>query len=471
MSEGLWQWDRLVAAARGRAVGAPATPIAGFSIDSRSLAPGEVFIALKDVRDGHAFVAAAMAAGAAAAVVGNDYPASEAAGALIRVEDTLRALEDIGRAARRRSGAGIVAVTGSVGKTGTKEMLRLCLQRVGATHAAEKSFNNKWGVPLTLARMPPDGRYGVFEIGMNHAGEIAPLARMVNPHVAVITAVEPVHLAHFAGIADIARAKAEIFAGLAPGGTAVLPHDSRHFPLLRARAASSGARIVSFGCRQGADFRAAEVAPGEGGSAVVVAHGARRLAYRLGAPGEHYVRNSLAVLAVLDALGVDVTACLPSLAGVRAPVGRGARTLLAATHGEMLLIDESYNANPASVRAALAAMATTPRAAFPRRVAVLGDMLELGEAAAELHCGLRQALEAAAVDLVLACGPMMHLLYKGLAASQRGGWAPSAEALQPALITSLRPGDVVMVKGSLGMRMTSLVQAILRQYGPGRPGG
>ena len=470
MSEGLWQWDRLVAAARGRAEGTPATPIAGFSIDSRSLAPGEVFVALKDVRDGHAFVPAAMAAGAAAAVVGNDYPAS-GAGALIRVADTLRALEDIGRAARRRSGAGIVAVTGSVGKTGTKEMLRLCLHRVGATHAAEKSFNNKWGVPLTLARMPPDGRYGVFEIGMNHAGEITPLARMVNPHVAVITAVEPVHLAHFAGVADIARAKAEIFAGLAPGGTAVLPHDSPHFPLLRARAASSGARIVSFGCRQGADFRAAEVAPGEGGSAVVVAHGARRLAYRLGAPGEHYVRNSLAVLAALDALGVDVAACLPALAEVRAPVGRGARTLLPVAHGEMLLIDESYNANPASVRAALAAMATTPRAAFPRRVAVLGDMLELGETAAELHRGLSQALKAAAVDLVLACGSMMHLLYQGLAASQQGGWAPGAEALQPALIASLRAGDVVMVKGSLGMRMTSLVEAMLRQYGPGRPGG
>jgi UDP-N-acetylmuramoyl-tripeptide--D-alanyl-D-alanine ligase len=471
MSEGLWQWDGLVAAARGRAEGAPATPIAGFSIDSRSLVPGEVFVALKDVRDGHAFVPAALAAGAAAAVVGNDYPASAAAGALLRVDDTLRALEDIGRAARRRSGAGIVAVTGSVGKTGTKEMLRLCLQRVGATHAAEKSFNNKWGVPLTLARMPPESRYAVLEIGMNHAGEITPLARMVNPHVAVITAVEPVHLAHFAGVADIARAKAEIFAGLAPGGTAVLPYDSAHFPLLRARAASFGARIVSFGYRQGADVRAAEVAPGEGGSTVVAAHGARRLAYRLGAPGEHYVGNSLAVLAALDALGVDVIDCLPSLAAVRAPVGRGARTLIAAAPGEMLLIDESYNASPASVRAALAAMATTPRAAFPRRVAVLGDMLELGEAAAELHCGLGHALEAAAVDLVLACGPMMHLLYQGLAASRQGGWAASAEALQPALIASLRPGDVVMVKGSLGMRMTSLVEAMLRQYGPGRPGG
>jgi len=475
MSEALWQWQALVAAAHGRAEGTPATPIAGFSIDSRSLAAGEVFVALKNVRDGHAFVAAALAAGAAAAVVGNDYcasgPARGGAGALLRVEDTLRALEDIGRAARRRSRAGIVAVTGSVGKTSTKEMLRLCLRRIGATHAAEKSFNNKWGVPLTLARMPADSRYGVLEIGMNHAGEIAPLARMVNPHVAVVTAVEAVHLAHFADVADIARAKAEIFAGLVPGGTAVLPYDSPHFGVLCARAASSGARIVSFGYRQGADFRAAEVATGQGGSSVVAVNDARRLAYRLGAPGEHYVSNSLAVLATLDALGVDVIGCLPSLAEARAPVGRGARTLLAALHGEMLLIDESYNASPASVRAALAAMATTPRAAFPRRVAVLGDMLELGEAAAELHCGLRQALDAAGVDLVLACGPMMHLLYKGLAAAQQGGWAPSADALQPALIASLRPGDVVMVKGSLGMRMTSLVEAMLRQYGPGRPGG
>jgi UDP-N-acetylmuramoyl-tripeptide--D-alanyl-D-alanine ligase len=471
MSEGLWQWDALVAAARGRAEGAPTAPIAGFSIDSRSLAPGEVFIALKNVRDGHAFVPAALAAGAAAAVVGNDYGAAGSAGALIRVEDTLRALEDIARAARRRSGATIVAVTGSVGKTGTKEMLRLCLEGLGPTHASEKSFNNQWGVPLTLARMPPDSRHAVFEIGMNHPWEIAPLSRMVNPHVAVITAVEPVHLAHFADVADIARAKAEIFAGLAPGGTAVLPHDSAHYQVLRACAANSGARIVSFGCRPGADFRAADVAAGEGGSTVVAAHGARRLAYRLGAPGEHYVSNSLAVLAALDALGVDVIGCLPSLTQARAPVGRGARTLLAAAGGQMLLIDESYNANPASVRAALAAMATTPRAAFPRRVAVLGDMLELGQAAAELHGGLKPALDAAAVDLVLACGPMMRRPYQALAAAQQGGWAPSADELRPALIASLRAGDVVMVKGSLGMRMASLVEAMLRRYGPGRPGG
>jgi UDP-N-acetylmuramoyl-tripeptide--D-alanyl-D-alanine ligase len=243
-----------VAAAKGCAEGTPRTPITGFSIDSRSIARGEVFVALKDVRDGHAFVLAALAAGAAAAIVARDYAAAGAAAALIRVDDPLRALADIGRAARVRANASIVAITGSVGKTGTKEMLRLCLARVGKTHAAEKSYNNHWGVPLTLARMPRDSAYAVLEIGMNRAGEITPLARMVRPHVALITAVEAVHVGHFSSIAEIAHAKAEVLAGLIPGGAALLPRDSAHFPLLYDRAAKAGARITTFGCHRQADF-------------------------------------------------------------------------------------------------------------------------------------------------------------------------------------------------------------------------
>jgi UDP-N-acetylmuramoyl-tripeptide--D-alanyl-D-alanine ligase len=467
----LWQWEALLEASGGRGEGTPATAITGFSIDSRSLVPGEVFVALRDVRDGHAFVAAALAAGASAALVESGFSADRAEGALIRVDDTLRALGDIGRAARRRTRTGIVAVTGSAGKTGTKEMLRLCLSSIGETHASVKSYNNKWGVPLSLARMPRACQHAVFEIGMNHAGEIAPLAAMVRPHVAVITTVEPVHLEHFASVAGIARAKAEIFTGLAPGGVAVIPRDNPHFDTLRAAAAAAGARLVTFGYHPQADMRAEKVEVGAAASDVRIVHGTERLAYRLGAPGEHYVRNSLAVLAAIAALGADVARCLPALAEVRAPHGRGQRTLLSLPGGQVLLIDESYNANPASVGAALAAMAATPRDAHPRRIAVLGDMLELGATSGALHCGLAAAIDATAVDVVLACGPIMRQLYDRLPAPLRGGWAHSSGELVPALLDLVRPGDVVVVKGSLGMRMATLVDAMLARYAPEQPGG
>jgi UDP-N-acetylmuramoyl-tripeptide--D-alanyl-D-alanine ligase len=470
VSDPLWQWDDLVAAAQGDAEGTPALPVTGFSIDTRSLAPGEVFVALKDARDGHAFVPAAFEAGASAALVSRGYVRDEAGGALLRVDEPLRALEAIGRAARARGNSRIVAVTGSVGKTGTKEMLRLCLGLAGPTHAAEKSYNNHWGVPLTLARMPPDCAYAVFEIGMNHPGEITPLAQMVRPHVAVITTIEPVHIEYLGTVEAIAEAKAEIFAGLVPGGTAVLPRDNPHFPLLRERAGAVGAKIVTFGYHEEADYRALQVDLGPKSSAVIAGHGSQRFPYRVGAPGEHYVRNSLAVLATLVAAGADAMRCLPGLARISAPVGRGARALLDAPGGQILLIDESYNANPASVRAALAAMASTPREAFPRRVAVLGDMLELGDASESLHRGLREAIDAAGADLVLACGPMMRLLLDDLAPERRA-WAPTSAELEAVLLSMVQAGDVVMIKGSLGTRMAPLVAAMLARFGQGRPGG
>jgi UDP-N-acetylmuramoyl-tripeptide--D-alanyl-D-alanine ligase len=471
MSEPLWQWADLVAAAQGDADGTPALRITGFSIDSRSLTPGDVFVALRDARDGHAFVPAAFKAGAAATIVARDYPRGDSSGAFIRVGDPLRALEAIGRAARTRANARIVAVTGSVGKTGSKEMLRHALSLIGPTHAAEKSYNNHWGVPLTLARMPPSAAFAVLEIGMNHAGEITPLAEMARPHVALITTVEPVHLGHFSSVGAVAEAKAEIFTGLVPGGGAVLPRDNDHFPLLRERAAAVGAKIVTFGYHNDADFRALQVDLGPKGSSVIAGQGSRRFPYRLGAPGEHYVKNSLGVLAALSALGADVMRCLPGLAQVTAPAGRGARTLLELPDGQVLLIDESYNANPASVRAALAAMAATPRDAFPRRMAVLGDMLELGEASAELHRGLKEAIASAGVDLVLACGPMMKLLFDDLPRERQGAWAPTSTELAAALPDLVRAGDVVMIKGSLGTRMAPVVEAMLARFGPGRPGG
>jgi UDP-N-acetylmuramoyl-tripeptide--D-alanyl-D-alanine ligase len=448
----------------------PAIRITGFSIDTRSLEPGDVFVALQDARDGHEFVPAAFKAGAAAAIVSRGYVRGGSGGALLRVGDPLHALEGIARAARARSNGRIVAVTGSVGKTGTKEMLRLCLGIAGPTHAAEKSYNNHWGVPLTLARMPPDSAYVVCEIGMNHPGEITPLAQMVRPHVAVVTTVEPVHLGYFDTIEAIAEAKAEIFLGLVPGGTAVLPRDNPHFPLLRERALAVGAQIVTFGYHEEADFRALQVDLGPKGSSVIAGHGSQRFLYRVGAPGEHYVKNSLAVLATLGAAGADAMRCLPGLVRVSAPEGRGARTLLDPPEGQILLIDESYNANPASVRAALAAMASTPRETFPRRVAVLGDMLELGEASPEAHRGLKEAVDAAGVDLVLACGPMMRLLLDDLPPERRA-WAPTSAELEAVLLGIVQAGDVVMIKGSLGTRMAPLVAAMLARFGPGRPGG
>jgi UDP-N-acetylmuramoyl-tripeptide--D-alanyl-D-alanine ligase len=471
MPEPLWQWADLVAAAQGHAEGTPKAPITGFSIDTRTLSPGDLFAALKDKRDGHDFVTQAFAAGAAAALVSYSYPRAKSDGALLRADDPLQALAQIGRAARARSNARIAAITGSVGKTGTKEMLRLCLETAGPTHASEKSYNNHWGVPLTLARLPQAAAYGVFEIGMNHPGEITPLAEMVRPHVAVITAVEPVHLGYFKSVEEIAEAKAEILRGLVPGGTAILPRDNPHFALLRERAAAVGAKIVSFGLHEESDVRGLQANLDEKGSSVIAGVGSKRFSYRVGAPGEHYVKNSLAVLAALNALGVDAMRALPALARIAAASGRGARTVLDTGEGKILLIDESYNANPASVRAAMAAMATTPREAFPRRVAVLGDMLELGEASAELHRGLKEAVDAAGVDLVLACGPMMKLLHEDLAAAKRGGWAASSTELVAGLLAAVRPGDVVMIKGSLGTNMAPLVEAMLKRWGPAGSGG
>jgi UDP-N-acetylmuramoyl-tripeptide--D-alanyl-D-alanine ligase len=294
---------------------------------------------------------------------------------------------------------------------------------------------------------------------------------MVRPHVAIITSVEPVHAEFFASVEDIAKAKAEILQGLVPGGVANLPRDNPHFELLHERAQGAGARVVTFGYHRDANFRCLQADLSEKGSSVIAGLGSQRFPYRIGAPGEHYVKNSLAVLAGWHAAGVDIMRCLPALARITAPAGRGARTTLETPEGNILLIDESYNANPASVRAALAAMATTPRAAFPRRIAVLGDMLELGPTAGDLHRSLKEAIDAAGVDLVLACGPMMRLLVDDLAPQQRGGWAPSSAELAGPLLEAVRPGDAIMVKGSLGSCMAPLVDAILNRFRTPRTGG
>lgn len=463
--EPLWSWDALVAAADATAEGAPSGAITGFSIDTRSLLPGEVFVALTDQRDGHDFVGAAFAAGAAAAIVREDFVAPTGACPLIRVDDTLCALGRIAIAARARlrPTARVIAVTGSAGKTGTKEMLRACLATAGRVHAPEKSFNNHWGVPLTLARMPSDVDFAVIEMGMNHAGEISPLTRMARPHIAVITNVLPVHVGNFSdGEQGVAKAKAEIFEGLEPGGIVVLPRDSRHYSVLDRAAAVRGARILTFGTTADAYVAAREIALGDTGSDIVAEIGGTALRYRLGTVGAHIAVNSLAVVATLDALHLSLASCAKPLAGITPPVGRGART---AFNAGILLIDESYNANPASMRAAIAVLGAVSRANYPRRIAVLGDMLELGHGAEGYHLGLAEPLAASEADVVFACGPNMRKLYETLPKERRGAWAPDSSALIPHVVDALEAGDVVMVKGSLGSRMAPIVAAIKAKFG------
>ena len=466
MVEPLWTLGEIVSATRGTCFGAGDTPVTGFSIDSRSLRPGEAFVAIRGPnRDGHAFVAAALDQGAACAIVDGTFPPGDEE-RLVRVGDTLEALNDLGRAARARAtDTMVIAITGSAGKTGTKEALKLALQPSGAVHASAKSFNNHWGVPLSLANMPKAVRFGVFEIGMNHAGEIAALTRLVRPHIAIVTTVAPVHLGFFRSVEEIADAKAEIFRGLEPKGSAIINRDSPYYERLKRHALGHGAKIVGFGETQDAEARLMEVELRSDGSKIKADILGETIDYGLGAPGRHLVQNSLAVLAAVKMAGADVTLAARALDGLHAQAGRGARTLIAAAGGRMAIIDESYNANPASMRAALAALGLTPRSEFSRRVAVLGDMLELGPEGAKLHQELAEFIDGAGVDVVFACGELMGSLFEALPASRRGAYTKTAEELAPKLVGAVGPGDAIMVKGSLGSRMAPLVEALKRRFG------
>ena len=466
MAEPLWTLGEIVGAVRGACLGAPETPISGFSIDSRSLVPGEGFVAIRGPnRDGHAFVAAALEQGAACAIVEKTYPPGDEE-RLVRVGETLGALNDLGRAARSRAGhAKVIAVTGSVGKTGTKEALRLALEPSGVVHASAKSFNNHWGVPLSLANMPRTARFGVFEIGMNHAGEIDLLTRLVRPHIAIVTTVAPVHLGFFRSVEDIADAKAEIFNGLEPGGTAIINRDIPYFQRLRDHALKHGAMIIGFGEAPDAEARLTDVVLEPGGSNVSADILGQAIDYRIGTPGRHLVQNSLAVLAAAKMAGADLTRAAGALAGLQAQAGRGARTLIEAEGGPVAIIDESYNANPASMRAALAVFGLTPRDEFRRKVAVLGDMLELGADGPQLHRELAEFIDEAGVDVVFACGDLMRSLFEALPKNRRGAYAKTSEDLESKLIAAVGPGDAIMVKGSLGSRMAPLVEALKRRFG------
>jgi UDP-N-acetylmuramoyl-tripeptide--D-alanyl-D-alanine ligase len=469
----LWTVDAMAHATRAERVGALPMAVDGLSIDTRTIGRGDAFFAIKgDNRDGHDFVSAALAAGAGLAVVAADQRAAMPAQApLLLVPDVLDALRDLARTARARTDAKVIGVTGSVGKTGTKEALRLALTPSGETHASAASYNNHWGVPLSLARCPEAVRFAVFEMGMNHAGEIEPLTKLVRPQVAIITTVEPVHLEFFGTLEAIADAKAEIFAGIEPGGAAVLNRDNAQFSRLKASAERVGvARIVTFGEHARADARLVKVSLHPDCSTVQARILGTDVTYKLGAPGKHLVLNSLAVLAAVALTEADLALAALALTKLTPPSGRGARKTLELNGGTALLIDESYNANPASMRAALALLGQAPITARGRRIAVLGDMLELGPSGADLHRALAKAAVASGVDLVFCSGPLMRALWEALPSERRGGYADTAAALESHVLAAVRAGDAVMIKGSLGSRMGPIVKALEQHY-PRRQGG
>jgi UDP-N-acetylmuramoyl-tripeptide--D-alanyl-D-alanine ligase len=455
----LWT-DAQAAAATGGRNTTPWTA-SGVSIDSRNLAPQDLFVALQGPSfDGHDFIAKAFDSGAAAALSHRD-DTREVTGPLLLVEDTMAALRGLGEAARARSRARFIGVTGSVGKTSTKEALAQCLRAQAPTAASAASLNNHWGLPLSLSRLPHDAVYGVFELGMNHPGEIRDLTGMLRPDVALITNIEAVHIGHFDSVEQIADAKAEIFEGMSPDSAAVLNRDNPHFARLaeKARAAGVG-RVIGFGRDPAAEARLIDCRPEATGSRVEADILGDRLSYWVGLPGSHWVANSLAVLATVAAAGADVARAADELASIQAVAGRGVRREINLPDGRFTLIDDSYNANVISMCAAFEVLGQAPTGAKGRRIAILGDMLELGGRAREFHLALAQPLQDAGVDLVLTCGPEMAALQNALPASMRGGHAADSSALAPAATATLAAGDVVLIKGSLGSRMKLLVEAL-----------
>jgi UDP-N-acetylmuramoyl-tripeptide--D-alanyl-D-alanine ligase len=463
----LWTVEAMASAMSAERQGQLLTAVSGISIDTRSIAPGEAFFAIRgDHRDGHEFVGAALSAKAALAVVAADRRAQFSADApLLVVPDVLAGLRELAAAGRTRMSGKVIGVTGSVGKTGTKEALRLALSKDGETHVSSASYNNHWGVPLSLARCPQTVRYAVFEMGMNHQGEIAPLSRLVRPHVAIITTIAPVHLEFLGSLANIADAKAEIFAGVPADGAAVINRDIAQFSQLKQCAEQAGiVRIISFGEHAGADARLIKCALHPRCSTVEAEILGARFSYKIGAPGRHLVINSLAVLAAAEIVGADLALAALALAELKATPGRGAPIEIEPPGGTALVLDESYNANPASIAAALAVLGRSQIGPHGRRIAVLGDMLELGPNGPDLHRELADAVVADGIDLVFCCGPLMHALWEALPASRRGGYAENSSMLETQVLTAIHAGDVVMVKGSLGSRMGPIVKALQRTY-------
>jgi len=426
------------------------------SIDSRTVRAGDLFIAIEGPNfDGHDYVGDAIANGAAAVMVAKTM---DVAAPQLRVADTMAGLRGLASRARARGQARVVAVTGSAGKTGTKDALALVLGKQGATGSTQGNLNNHWGLPLSLARFRRDAEFGVFEMGMNSPGEIAPLSRLTRPDVAIITNVEAVHLEFFESEDEIADAKAEIFSGVAADGAVVLNRDNRHYERLRDHALAAGiTRIHGFGAHERADVRLIHADIGPLGSHVTARIGVCQVSYALGAPGAHWVANSLAVLAAVELLGADVDAAARALADVSPAPGRGARRSIQLGRGAFTLIDESYNANPTSMRAALAVLG----AAEGRRIAVLGDMLELGKQSPMLHAALAADITGNRVDMVFLAGRDMANLAAALDPVIVAGQARDCESILSLVRAAVRPGDTVMVKGSLGSNLAPVVAALI----------
>ena len=439
----------------------------GVSIDTRTLQPGDLFVALKAARDGHDFVAQALEKGAAAALVQHRPDGVPETAPLLIVPDVLQALTDLGRAARARCAAKVLAVTGSVGKTSTKEMLRRVLEFQGRTHASVASYNNHWGVPLTLVRMPADTQFAIFEVGMNHPGEIAPLSEMVQPHVALITTVAPAHMEAFESLEGIAREKADILAGLTPGGAAILPADVSTIDILVQAALAKGATIVGFGETAEA-FRLTALEMHRDVTVIQASLRGVPAVFRLNTLGRHFAVNAMGVLAAVEALSGDPTRAAVDLFRWQPPAGRGRRETIsldpADTSACFELIDDAYNANPASMAAALEVLvACDPqeqKGQGPRRIAILGDMLELGQEEAQCHAQLAGNNHLLTVDVVHCVGPRMRACYDALPAAIRGRWVPEAQELASGLGELITPGDRVLVKGSLGSKISMIVDLI-----------
>jgi UDP-N-acetylmuramoyl-tripeptide--D-alanyl-D-alanine ligase len=453
----LWTSATIASATHGTA--SADFPVSGVAYDSREVGPGDLFVALKgEATDGHRFVEQAFKQGAAGVLVSEPVE-----GPHVLVADTTTALNALGAASRARADAKIIGVTGSVGKTGTKEALWAALDRAvpGKAHRSVKSYNNHVGVPLSLSRMPADTRFGVFEMGMNHAGELDALTKLARPHVALITAIAPAHSAFFSGEEAIADAKGEIFRGLEPGGTAIIPFDSPHYERLRAAAEPYAAHILSFGRGKGADVRADEAMRGIAGTLVNATLPNGQLTFTIGLPGEHWVSNALAVLAAVEAAGGDLAAAGLALAEMAGLPGRGARRTIRLHDGEALLIDESYNANPASMAATIRELGQEKAT---RRIALLGEMRELGEGSAGYHAALAQPLIDANAGPVILVGEGMTPLAESLAGKVQVEHVPDAATARGLLESMLRPGDAVLVKGSNAIGLARVVQALAGEF-------
>ncbi|MBV0890698.1 UDP-N-acetylmuramoyl-tripeptide--D-alanyl-D-alanine ligase [Paracoccus sp. Z118] len=445
----LWTSDDAAVATGGRSTAEWAA--SGISIDTRTIRPGDLFVALKDARDGHDFVAQALEKGAAAALVSRIPEGITPDAPLLIVPDVLPALEALGRAARARSAAKVLAITGSVGKTSTKDMAAAALASQGKVHAAEASLNNHWGVPLTLARMPVDTDFAIYELGMNHPGEIAPLARMARPHVAMITTVAPAHMEAFGSLDGIAREKASIFEGLEPAGHAIIPEDLPVTSILRDAADAAGAIVIGFG-KDGV-ARPLESDTDEGRTQVRARILGETVEFTLASAGAHFVMNAVGVLAAVSALGADLRRAAEGLSHWQPYKGRGGVERI----GGITLLDDSYNANPASLAAGLETLARLPGT---RKVAILGDMLELGPNEARLHADIARYPQMETVSLVHACGTRMRHLMDALPAEKRGFWVETADELCARAADLARDGDVVIVKGSKGSGVARVVDAI-----------